>query len=111
MDLLVDHELVDADSIELVGAGTAGPVALHAAALDGRFASLTLQDSIRSWVDDVVAQPRRANVIGYVVPSALQKYDLPDLVTAIAPRPVRFRWRSTLFADDAGEEAVVSFVL
>jgi len=89
LDVLVDRDEVDAGGIELLGVGPAGPVALHAAALDERFARLTLQDSIHSWVDDVVAQPRRANVIGYMVPSALLKYDLPDLVAAIAPRPVR----------------------
>ena len=82
---------VDAGRIDLVGVGAAGPVALHAAALDERFASLTLQDAIRSWVDDVVAHPRRENVIGYMVPSALLKYDLPDLVAAVAPRPVRIQ--------------------
>jgi hypothetical protein len=91
LDVLARRGEVDAGGIELVGVGTAGPVALHAAALDERFARLTLRDSIHSWVDGVVAQPRRANVIGYMVPSALLKYDLPDLVAAIAPRPVQIR--------------------
>jgi len=91
LDVLVGRDDVDARRVDLMGVGTAGPVALHAAALDGRFASLTLHDSIRSWVDDVVAQPRRANVIGYIVPAALMKYDLPDLVAAIRPRPVLIR--------------------
>jgi hypothetical protein len=91
LDVLAGRDEVDVGEIELVGVGAAGPVALHAAALDERFARLTLQESIRSWVDDVVAQPRRANVIGYMVPSALLKYDLPDLVAAIAPRPVEIR--------------------
>ena len=91
MDVLVGRGEVDAGRIDLMGIGAAGPVALHAAALDERFASLTLRDSIRSWVDDVVAHPRKENVIGYMVPSALLKYDLPDLVAAVAPRPVKTR--------------------
>ncbi len=89
LDVLLDRKDLDAKQVELVGVGAAGPVALHAAALDERFASVTLRDSIRSWVDDVVVQPRRGDVVGYMVPSALLKYDLPDLVAAIAPRPVR----------------------
>ena len=91
LDGLADDSRVDADRIDLVGVGTAGPVALHAFALDERFGSLTLQDAILSWVDDVVAQPRNENLIGQIVPSALLKYDLPDLVNAAAPRPVRTR--------------------
>jgi hypothetical protein len=88
-DVLARRTEVDAARIELVGIGAAGPVALHAAAFDERVASLTLDASIRSWIDDVVAEPRRDNVIGYMVPSALLHYDLPDLVAAISPRPVR----------------------
>jgi hypothetical protein len=89
LDVLLQRSDVDASQIELIGAGTAGPVALHAAALDERIASLALENSIHSWVDDVVAQPRRAGVIAHMVPSALLKYDLPDLLAATAPRPVR----------------------
>jgi len=91
LDVLAGRDDVDAGRIGLVGVGAAGPVALHAAALDERVASLALEDSIRSWVDDVVAQPRRPNVIGWAVPCALLKYDLPDLVAAVAPRPVAIR--------------------
>jgi len=89
LDVLLERNDVDAGKIDLLGVGTAGPVALHGAALDRRFASLTLRDSIRSWVTDVVARPRRGSAITYMVPSALLKYDLPHLVAAIAPRPVR----------------------
>ena len=91
LDVLAGASQVDADRIDLAGIGTAGPVALHAFALDERFTSLTLRNTIRSWVDDAVAKPREENVIGHMVPSALQKYDLPDLVAAAAPRPVKTR--------------------
>ena len=91
LDVLLDNSEVQAGRIGLVGIGAAGPVALHAFALDERFASLTLQDAIHSWVDDVVAQPLKDSVIGYTVPSALLKYDLPDLVSAAASRLVRVR--------------------
>jgi cephalosporin-C deacetylase-like acetyl esterase len=77
---------IDARKIGLVGIGQAGPVALHAAALDSRFASTTLRESIRSWVDDVVAKPQDINTIGHVVPSALLKYDLPNLATVLGAK-------------------------
>lgn len=105
LDVLAGHDKVDARQIDLIGVGPAGPVALHAAALDDRFVSLTLKDSIHSWVDDVVAQPRRANVVGYVVPSALLKYDLPDLLailpesklTVVCPGPAKDESSHTRF--------------
>ena len=88
-DVLAERDDVDARKIDLVGIGRAGPVALHAAALDGRFTGLTIRDAIRSWVGDVVAKPLARDMMGCVVPGALLKYDLPDLVREIGPRPVR----------------------
>jgi hypothetical protein len=38
---------------------------------------------------DVVTSQTAKNQLGQVVPGALARYDLPDLVRAIAPRPVR----------------------
>ena len=78
----------DVEAIHLAGLHDAAPVALHAAALDERFASLTLKGSIRSWVDDVVAKPLTPHLLGHVVPGALLKYDLPDLVNVIDSRKV-----------------------
>ncbi len=93
----VDHVLTAADvlaerddvgKIDLVGVGRAGPVVLHAAALDERFSSVTMRESIDSWMDDVVGRPLDHDLLGHVVPGALLKYDLPDLLRAIAPREV-----------------------
>jgi len=78
----------DVKEIDLVGIRRAGPVVLHAAALDERFGLVTLRESINSWTDDVVGKPLNRDLLGYVVPGALLKYDLPDLVRAIAPRKV-----------------------
>ena len=72
--------------IELIGIGRAGPVVLHAAALDGRFARTTLRGSISSWVEDVIAQPRSIHAISHAVPSALLKYDLSDLAALLGNR-------------------------
>jgi len=74
---------VDSDAVHAVGIGQAGPVVLHSAVLDGEFASVTLRDSIQSWIEDVVARPRDLGAISHVVPSALRKYDLPQLAALL----------------------------
>jgi cephalosporin-C deacetylase-like acetyl esterase len=89
LDILTARDDVDRGQIELVGVDRAGPVALHAAALDPRFAGVVVRSEIRSWIDDVVAKPLQPDLFGHVVPGALEKYDLPDLERVIAPRPVR----------------------
>jgi cephalosporin-C deacetylase-like acetyl esterase len=77
---------VDADAIHLVGVERAGPVALHAATIEPRFATLELRASIRSWTDDVVARPTDRELIGHVVPGALLHYDLPELAAMLGSR-------------------------
>jgi hypothetical protein len=86
LGVLAAHHRVDPDAIHLVGVERAGPVALHAAAIEPRFASVTLRDSIRSWKDDVVAKPLDANLLGQVVPGALAHYDLPDVAAMLGDR-------------------------
>lgn len=105
LDVLVQREDVDSKAISLIGIGRAGPVVLHAAALDSRFADVTIQypsssggtktfgpnlgeEGIESWVD-VVAAPLAHNQLTHVVPFALTRYDLFHLAQAISPRPVR----------------------
>ena len=74
----------------VVGYGEGGLLALYAAALDTRIAGATIERSIESWID-IVATPHCREQLMQVVPLALTCYDLPDLVTAIAPRPVTIR--------------------
>ena len=85
-DVLAAREEVN--EIELVGVGAARPVVLHAGAIDSRFKSVIVDAPIRSWVDDFIAKPLERDLLGLVVPGALLKYDLPDLVEAITPRKV-----------------------
>jgi dienelactone hydrolase len=70
---------------ELHAVGAAGPVALHAAALDPRIKSLTLERSILSWTA-VVKAGISHNQLSNAVPGALAVYDLPDLAATLAPR-------------------------
>jgi len=87
LEALLADSRVDPDRISLVGRGAAGPVALHAAALEKRFSTLTLEESIESYLE-VVATPLSRGQLSNVVPGALLYYDLPDLIRAVSPRLV-----------------------
>ncbi len=87
IDVLPALQNGDMNQLEVVGVGRAGPVVLHAAALDQRIKTVTIRNSINSWMD-VVASPLAPNQLTHVVPGALSKYDLPDLLETIKPRTV-----------------------
>jgi len=70
-------------AIHVIGIGEAGPAVLHAAALEPElFNHVSLRRSLISWAN-LVRTPDSRHQLVNVVPGALQKYDLPDLVTAI----------------------------
>jgi dienelactone hydrolase len=75
---------------QLVGAGAAGPIALHAAFLDerGLVGSVVVDHSLISWAD-VVGRGISRDQLGNVVPGVLAVYDLPDLAARLQPRPLR----------------------
>ena len=87
LDWLAAREDVDHGSITMQARGVMGPVALHAAALDSRITSVEIQNSIASY-RIVFDEPLHRNMSEIVVPGVLTKYDLPDLIRAIAPRKV-----------------------
>src|SRR5262249_36325595 len=76
-----------ATQVCLVGRGGGALVALHAAALDSRVTGVAVYDlpaSYRAIVDaDWYTLPPSA-----FLPGVLLRYDLPDLIGALAPRPV-----------------------
>jgi hypothetical protein len=74
----------------VIGKGTAGPIALHAAALDPRIGGLTLDHTLTSW-SDVVRTPLARHQLASVVPGVLASYDLPDLAATLAPRTLSIR--------------------
>ncbi len=76
--------------IHLIGIGTAGPIALHAAALHPRITQVTIDRSLISW-SNVVRTPVSYNQLTNVVPNALTTYDLPDLSATLAPRALTVR--------------------
>jgi cephalosporin-C deacetylase-like acetyl esterase len=77
-------------NIQVHAVGSAGPIALHAAALDSRIKQVTLEGALVSW-SAVVRTPISYNQLTNVVPGVLKHYDLPDLAAAIAPRPLTIR--------------------
>jgi pimeloyl-ACP methyl ester carboxylesterase len=80
----------ESDDIRLIGVGSAGPAALHAAALEPRVKRLTLEGALVSW-SAVVRTPVSHDQLTNVVPAALAVYDLPDLAALLAPRPLMIR--------------------
>jgi dienelactone hydrolase len=69
----------------IVGIGSAGPIALHAALFDARITKVELKGSIDSWTD-VVNTPLSANQLCNAVPGALIDYDLTDLQSIVRSR-------------------------
>jgi cephalosporin-C deacetylase-like acetyl esterase len=80
----------ESDDLRLIGVGSAGPTALHAAALEPRVKRLTLEGALVSW-SAVVKTPVSHDQLTNVVPAALAVYDLPDLAALVAPRPLTIR--------------------
>ncbi|MBP85905.1 MAG: hypothetical protein CMJ64_04180 [Planctomycetaceae bacterium] len=77
-------------AVHLVGVGQAGIVALHAAAMNPKlFASVTLRDTPRDW-SSVVEETVPAGQFDSTVHSALEVYDLPDLVRLAGEEKVRY---------------------
>jgi hypothetical protein len=76
--------------LHAVGVGTAGPIVLHAAALDPRLRVVTLERSVLSW-SAVAHTPITYNQLTSVVPGVLEVYDLPELAAALAPRSLTVR--------------------
>ena len=88
IDLLVARDGVDASSISVVGKGKGAIPALYAAVFDERIRRLALERMLVSY-RAVVEQRIHRDVLENVVVGALREYDLPNLIAALAPRPVR----------------------
>jgi hypothetical protein len=73
-----------------VGIERGGPAVLHAVPFEKLVREVTIEGSIESWMD-VVRTRLCKSQLNQIVPGALTRYDLPDLVKAIAPRKVAVR--------------------
>jgi dienelactone hydrolase len=84
LDALGGRADVDSGRVGVVGRGGGALVALHAAALDGRVKGVAAYEALASY-RAVVEADRCAHPVSGFVPGVLLRYDLPDLVGALAP--------------------------
>ena len=78
---------VDPGKISLYGKGGLGMVALHVAAIDERVARVILENSLLSYRTALEAGLHK-NLSETVIPGVLTRYDTPQLMQAIFPRPI-----------------------
>ncbi len=87
VDYLCSRQDVDRAAIKAVGRGELGVPLLHAALLDSRISRLVLEQTLTSY-RSAVDHPVTRQVYDVMIPGVLKKYDLPELVAALKPRPV-----------------------
>jgi cephalosporin-C deacetylase-like acetyl esterase len=78
---------VERNRVSLYGKGGLGMVALHAAVLDGRIGRVLLENSLLTYRTALEAGLHR-NLSEVVIPGVLTRYDTPQLMQAIFPRPI-----------------------
>ena len=87
VDLLSARQGIDRGKIYVYGKKGGSVPSLYAAVLDRRIRKLILEDMLSSY-DSVGENIIHRQVFESVVPGALKFYDLPDLVSTLAPRQV-----------------------
>jgi hypothetical protein len=87
-DYVASLENIDASQISIIGKGHGGTVALYAGALEPRIASVTSDGAVASYMT-IAKAPIHSGTIGIVVPGVLKSFDLPDVASTIAPRPLK----------------------
>jgi dienelactone hydrolase len=108
VDLLQQEGLLYGGKCFGFARGVIGVDLLHAAVMDQRIAGVAIEDGLVSY-GQVARLPIHRGVFGADIPGVLGKYDLPDLVAALAPRPVwlvnlRSPVGNTVFLRDARHE-------
>jgi len=87
VDLLALRQEVDPGKIFGFGVGAGALALLHAAVVDDRLQGVLLEKLLESY-ESVVTHKLHRDVFEGVVPGALRAYDVPDLLAALAPRPI-----------------------
>jgi cephalosporin-C deacetylase-like acetyl esterase len=87
IDWLAARRDVDSGRISGRGSGAMGIVFLHAAVLDDRIRALTLDRMLIGYRAAVDA-PLTKDLAQSVIPGVLRRYDLGDLMVALAPRAI-----------------------
>jgi pimeloyl-ACP methyl ester carboxylesterase len=86
-DTLAGREDVDPGSIAVVGKGNGGILALALAVLQPKVEKVAIEGTVLSYMEIVRARLHE-DLTATFVPGILHDFDLPDLATAIAPRPL-----------------------
>ncbi|MBN9658561.1 MAG: acetylxylan esterase [Acidobacteria bacterium] len=81
---------IDAANIGVMGVRDGGMIAIYAAALEPRIASVTVKEMMASFMTLARAKIHKDRIMS-VVPGVLSEFDLPDLALAIAPRELRLQ--------------------
>jgi dienelactone hydrolase len=79
---------VKSGGVAAVAAGTTGPALLHAATLESSPAPIVLLGAPLSWESVLSHRFYDLSIGATIVPSALTRYDLPDLMGAVSPRRI-----------------------
>src|SRR5262249_42757958 len=87
LDIVAGRPDVDATRLGIIGRGTGGLIALHAAALDSRITSVATYEMVATYRSIVEAE-RSAYPVSALIPDVLLHYDVPDLIGALAPARV-----------------------
>jgi cephalosporin-C deacetylase-like acetyl esterase len=87
MNWICTRNDVDQRKISLYGKGGLGMAALHAAAIDRRAATVILENSPMSYRAALDAGLHK-NLSEILIPGVLTRYDTPQLMQAIFPRPI-----------------------
>jgi hypothetical protein len=87
-----------------VGDGPHGVIALYAAALDERVRGVALRQTVTDYRSLAVAE-RYSQPFGIYAYGLLSEFDLPEVATAIGPRPVLLLDPSTPVGEPAGASA------
>jgi len=78
---------VDSQRVTLVGRGGAGLVALFAAALDPAIGGASVEGAPATYAA-IASAELYAQPVSLLLPGVLQDFDLEDVLSAIAPRPL-----------------------
>lgn len=89
-DFLRTRGEIDSGRIGITGVRNGGVIAMYAAALEPRIASVEARETVASYMT-VARAVIHENMIGIVAPGVLRHFDLPDLALAIAPRELKLR--------------------
>jgi cephalosporin-C deacetylase-like acetyl esterase len=105
VELLAARADVDPNSIKGIGLGAASVPLLYAAAFDGRIHTIELEGMLVSY-DSIVGSRLHRRAFEQVVPGAIRRYDLPDLVAALGTQRVSLRGFVDAMGDPAPAETI-----